>query len=71
MDDNEKVDFEIEEHTSDLIAQRFGQGWFYSFDGDIKTGPFETQEAARNAAIELIEQSVAEALTASLFGEKA
>ncbi|MBX5130726.1 hypothetical protein HJB53_30010 [Rhizobium lentis] len=67
-----KVDFTITEHTDGLLAKRFGNGWYYAFDGiDISTGPFPTRDAAHAAAIELVEQSVAAALVSALFGEAA
>ncbi len=71
MDENEKVNFTVEEHTTDLLAQRIGAGWYYSFDGIVKTGPFEDKDTAQAAAVEAVEKSVADVLSAALFGEAA
>lgn len=70
---NEKINYKVEEHTDDLIAQRFGPGWYHVFDDadDVKSGPFPTHEAASEAAMKAIEEAIAEATVASLFGEAA
>ncbi|QIG69150.1 hypothetical protein EVB78_116 [Rhizobium phage RHph_N1_15] len=67
-----KMNFTVEEHRETPVAQRFGPGFYYAFDdSDLKTGPFESLEAAHQAAVKLIEHSVAAALSAALFGEAA
>lgn len=62
MDGNEKVDFTVFPEKG---------GWYFSFDGKTGTGPFPTQVAAHAGALKVVEEAVADALKASLFGEEA
>lgn len=62
MDDNQKIDFTV------IPGE---DGWYFTFDGDVESGPYETKMAAHAGAMKVIEQSIAEALTSALFGESA
>jgi hypothetical protein len=69
----EKITYNVKEHTDDQVTERSGSGWFYNFDTspDVRTGPFSTEDAAHQHALEAVSAAVVEATFAALFGEAA
>jgi hypothetical protein len=69
----EKIAYTVKEHTKDEVAERSGPGWFYNFETspDVRTGPFSTEDAAHQHALEAVSKAVVEATFAALFGEAA
>lgn len=66
---NETMTFQVSEHTDDVIAQRFGSGWFYTFDTTKEptlVGPFASQEIAEAAALQAIEEALADRVSEAL-----
>jgi hypothetical protein len=66
---NETISYQLSEHREDTIANRFGAGWYFTFDTEREptyVGPFDTQALADEAAKAEIQQAmtdfVAEAL---------
>jgi hypothetical protein len=70
MDSIENLILKI--HIDHYVAQETGVGYYYAIQpSSALYGPFETSDAAKEAAIEVITQSVAEAAIHALFGEQA
>lgn len=60
---NETIAYQLSEHTDDPIAQRFGAGWFFTFDMEKEpelVGPFPTKDAADAAAKAEVQQALAD-----------
>ncbi|AGC36124.1 hypothetical protein B7L88_gp164 [Rhizobium phage RHEph10] len=68
MDSVENLILKI--HIDHYVAQEAGVGYYYAIHPSTELyGPFGTSDAAKDAAIEVITQSVAEAAIHALFGE--